>query len=565
MSGKMNPTFGVVKSSKPTSIVKTGGWRYLRPVHLSRISPCRLNCPLGNDIAQFIAHIDKHDFQRAYQVIVEENPLPGVCGRVCFSPCEKNCNRSQYDEGISIRALERFTAEQTKFSGNIGKRIEKQKKRIAVVGSGPAGLSCAYFSARLGYSVSIFERGPQLGGMLRHGIPEYRLPKQVLEREIDNIQSLGMTVKLNAEMGKNFVLPELLREFEAVFLGIGAWKSLKMRIEGEKEFARKSGLAFLVDANSGAYSLSGKVAVIGGGNTAFDVARSCLRHGNEPIIIYRRSKAEMPALQEEIDDAEREGVHMVFQAAPTAIRSENGKLLIRCLRTERRGSLVDGKYVYIPVEDSDFEIVTDNVIACIGEATVVEGLDPKVFVVSALQRSKVAGVFSGGDMTSEVRSVSHAIGSGKRAAIGIDQFLKGEDIDLTGALFEPGGGVSFTRYLAGKQEESRNPVHFEEINLDYFEQQNRVKPTRVLPLGNLKGDFTEIEKDLSMDGAFSEAKRCFKCGYCNQCLNCYVFCPDTAISVTSNREPVVDYDHCKGCGICVRECPRGTICEIRED
>jgi NADPH-dependent glutamate synthase beta subunit-like oxidoreductase/Pyruvate/2-oxoacid:ferredoxin oxidoreductase delta subunit len=565
MSGEMNPTFGVVRSSKPTSIVKTGGWRYLRPVHLSRTSPCRLNCPLGNDIAQFIAHIDKHDFQRAYQVIVEENPLPGVCGRVCFSPCEKNCNRSQYDEGISIRALERFTAEQTKFSGNIGKRTEKQKKRIAVVGSGPAGLSCAYFSARLGYSVSIFERGPQLGGMLRYGIPEYRLPRQVLEREIDNIQSLGMTVKVNAEMGKDFVLPELLGEFDAVFLGIGAWKSLKMRIEGEKEFARKSGLAFLVDANSGAPSLSGKVAVIGGGNTAFDVARSCLRHGNEPIIIYRRSKAEMPALQEEIDDAEREGVHIVFQAAPTVIRSENGKLLIRCLRMEKSGSLVDGRYAYIAVKDSDFEIVTDNVIACIGEATVVEGLDPKLFEVNALQRSNVAGVFCGGDMTSEVRSVSHAIGSGKRAAIGIDQFLKGEDIDFTGVLFEPGGGVSFTRYLAGKQEESRNPVHFEEINLDYFEQRNRVKPTRALPVGSLKGDFTEIEKDLSMDSALSEAKRCFKCGYCNQCLNCYVFCPDAAISVTSSRDPVVDYDHCKGCGICVRECPRGTICEIRED
>jgi NADPH-dependent glutamate synthase beta subunit-like oxidoreductase/Pyruvate/2-oxoacid:ferredoxin oxidoreductase delta subunit len=565
MSGKMNASFAVVKSTKPTSIIKTGGWRYLRPVHISRTSPCRLSCPLGNDIAQFISHIDEHDFEKAYQVIAEENPLPGVCGRVCFSPCEKNCNRGQYDEGISIRALERIAAEENKFSGNIIGKLENKKKRIAVVGSGPAGLSCAYFSERLGYSVSIIERCSQLGGMLRYGIPEYRLPRQVLDREIDNILSLGVTAKVNAAMGKDFVLEELLQDFAAVFLGIGAWKSLKMGIEGEKEFVRKSGLDFLMDANSGAPGLSGKVVVIGGGNTAFDVARSCLRHGNEPIIIYRRSKAEMPALQEEIDDAETEGIHIVFQASPTAIRSDNGKLIIRCVRTEKSESAVDGRYAYTPVKDSHFEIVADNVIPCVGEQPVVEELDPQVFAVNALQRCKVASLFCGGDMTSEVRSVSHAIGSGKRAAIGMDQFLRGEDIDLTGALFAPGGGVSFTRYLTNQHDENKNPIRFEEINLDYFERESRIKPSRILPVGSLRGDFTEIDKGLSIDGALSEANRCFKCGYCNKCLNCYVFCPDAAISVSSNREPVVNYDHCKGCGICARECPRGTICEIRED
>src|SRR4030042_1674215 len=287
---------------------KTGAWRAQRPFYEDKTTPCSAACPVGNDIVAFIQKITQGDFEGAWNLIKEENPFPGICGRVCFHPCESSCNRRDYDEPIAIHALERFVSDVV---SNLNKKIEKvpgvKKEKIAIIGSGPAGMSCAYPLARLQYDVTVFESSSLAGGMLRRGIPSYRLPTNVLDREISNIEALGVEIRTGILFGEDLKL-DGLKDYQAIFIATGAHRGRGLHVPGEKERGVFSGLDLLRKINLGKkVKLGDRMAIIGGGNTAIDVARSVIRMGKKATILYRRSKEEMPAFGEEIAEAVEEG------------------------------------------------------------------------------------------------------------------------------------------------------------------------------------------------------------------------------------------------------------------
>jgi NADPH-dependent glutamate synthase beta subunit-like oxidoreductase len=512
----------------------------------------------------------QEDYIGAWEKITRENPLPRVCGRVCFHPCEGSCNRKEYDEPTAIQALERFVGD---FAFQAGKRFsppaEKKNEKVAVVGSGPAGLSCAYHLASLGYGVTLFEALPRLGGMLRYGIPAYRLPKDILDQEIDQILALGVESRTNCRVGKD-VQWEELKTFDAVFVAAGAWKSLPLRVPGEDSAGVMSGLTFLKKVNSGEeVNLGETVAVIGGGNTALDAARSALRLGAKPLIIYRRTKEEMPAWGEEISEAEEEQIEFIFLSSPVRVLAENGKVRgIECLKNLLGPPGKDGRREPRAIENSNFTLAVDSVISAIGEAPDLSFLPsplPKsgnAIPVDEAGATSLEKVFAGGDAVVQPRTVSYAIGSGKKAAMAIDATLRGENTAEAIRLARWGGkgSLSMARYRSGGGDGiAQEVVQFSELNTAYFPRQAR-KPKERLTPEQRKKNFSEIDRGLSSSSALYEAKRCFNCGVCNLCDNCFFFCPDLAISARPDGQGYeINYDYCKGCCICVEECPRGAI------
>src|SRR4030043_781960 len=297
---------------------KTGAWRTQRPFYEDKTAPCNAACPAGNDIVSFIQKINQGDVEGAWSLIQEENPFPGVCGRGCFHPCESKCNRGRFDEPIAIHALERFVADlASQRSRKIEKISTREKEKIAVIGSGPAGMSCAYHLAKLHYHVTVFESFPLTGGLLRIGIPSYRLPKEVLDREISQIEALGVEIRTGVSMGEDLKI-ENLKDYHAIFIATGAHRRRSLQIPGEKGRSVFSGLDLLKRINlDEKIKVGERVAIIGGGNTAIDVARSVIRLGKRVTILYRRSKEEMPAFEDEIVEAIEEGVEIRYLINPT--------------------------------------------------------------------------------------------------------------------------------------------------------------------------------------------------------------------------------------------------------
>ncbi len=509
----------------------------------NKIMPCTVTCPAGNDIPGFINLVKQGKIKEGLELIKQTNPLPAVLGRVCYHPCETECNRGQYDEAIAIHKIERLLGDYEITLPSEEEVKAKREDKVATIGSGPAGLSCGYYLAKIGYPVTIFEALSVPGGMLAVGIPEYRLPKDVLRTEIKRIEDLGVEIHLNTPVSSD---DDLLKQgYKAVFIAVGAHKSMKLGAPGEEQEGVVSALSFLREVNLGKQvSIGEKTVIIGGGNVAIDAARVALRQGAKQVsIIYRRSRAEMPASDEEIEAAEEEGVNVTYLAAPTKVLG-NGKVSgIECIRMKLGEPDASGRRRPIPIEGSEFTIDVDTVISAIGQAPELPFTDNQLKVspqgtliadTSTLATGK-PGIFAGGDMVTGPATVADAIGAGRKAANSIDRYLRGEALAIT--------------------EEKIPTISYEELSLDCIEPVPRAKAGK-LPVAERLEGFAEVESGLSQEVATAEAKRCLSCGIgsekCIMLLGCPAIWKD-------DGKTMVDTSMCDGCAICAQICPYKAI------
>ena len=534
-----------------TEVLKTGTWRAALPVYQEPPSPCHLACPVNGRIAQWMQQAQAGDWHGAWLTLTEDNPFPAIAGRVCHHPCEIACNRGGYDAPLSICALERYVGDRALAEGWRHAPVPvARRERIAIVGGGPSGLSAAYQLRRLGYAVTILEAQPQLGGLLRDGIPPYRLPREVLDGEIARVLELGIEVRCGATLATARLFERLRAEFDAVYLAMGARRQKRL---AQLDYAAPwvmDGAAYLVQANAGAPpALGARVAVIGGGSAAIDVARSARRAGCEVSLIALEREAQMPAQREEVLQAVEEGVVLIDGVLLRSAERTAEGVALECVRVHFEPGPLHGKFRVTPIAGSEFALAADAVVPAIGQ-------DPELALLQSFARTEgpllwtdacgatsAQGVFAGGDVASTARFVTQAIGMGRRAAREIDRRLQAGDAASEGATQAlPLAAISTS--LAA-------------INTFYYPRAPRSGSPRLEPAERLRG-YAEVELGLETEQALAEAARCFSCGRCISCNNCFYYCPDMAI----RRVPggyMVNADYCKGCGLCVQECPTGSI------
>ena len=530
----------------------------LRPQHVEKMPPCRHVCPSGNRIREFLTTIAQAErlqkpteqaFQEAWEIYTDTSPFPAVCGRVCPHPCEDNCNRKDHDGAVNINKTERAV-------GDFGleKKLklktlseEKRPENVAVVGGGPGGLSCAYQLARRGYGVTVFEASDKPGGMLLWGIPRYRLPADVLSGEIQKILDLGVELKCDTRIGKDISLEELRAEYQAVFVSIGAHKGLKLRVEGEEADNVFSGVEFLNRVYHGEkIDVGNDVIVVGGGDTAIDAARICRRLGATTTILYRRTVKEMPAIDEEIEEAQEEGVKLEYLAAPVGFNKDGNRITnIKCIRMELGEPDDSGRRRPVPIEGSGFEIPASAVIPAISQEPDFTGFESLVENNDWLQvdrhgaSTRVEGVYAGGDAVS-LALVTTAIGQGRRAAESIDLKLRGEE----------------------RPKETELPlIQTDRLRLDHYEKTERAPAVKLPPEERLAGMETEVNLPLSQEQIIEETRRCMSCGYCFDCEKCWLFCQDQSIDKPMEKGVIYSFklQNCTGCKKCAEECPCGFI------
>ncbi|MFP3899051.1 MAG: NAD(P)-binding protein [Dehalococcoidia bacterium] len=487
---------------------------------------CMDACPVHTNVPGYIKLIAEGEFKEAYKLIRETNPLPACVGRVCYAPCQEACNRGQLDEPLCIRDLKRVPADQWNIEELEVPTVTKTGKRVAIVGSGPAGLAAANDLALQGHDVTIFEALPEPGGMLRVGIPEYRLPKKVLRQEIGYIQKLGVEIKTGVQIGKDITLDKLQKDHHAVFIGIGAHGGMKLGVEGEDIAGVMEGIAFLRTTSLGEkVNVGKKVAVIGGGNTAIDCARTARRLGaKEVTIVYRRSRAEMPAAEEEVTAAEKEEIKIEFLTAPSRFSAENKKLAqMECVRMKLGEADASGRPRPVPVKGSEFTIPVDTVIAALGQAPETDFVKElgislskrgTIEIDSETGATGVEGVFSGGDVVTGPAYVIDAIAAGKKAARSINQYLNGQPLEGEGPAKEP---------------EKLSQEEIEDLKRR-FTSGNRVE-MREEPVKGRVQDFREVALGFSLEEALEEASRCLagQIEGCMQCHECERRCEPKAI------------------------------------
>ena len=523
---------------------QTGSWRTSRPVYVDRLPPCNNACPAGENIQSWLYHAESGDYETAWRALTADNPMPAVMGRVCYHPCETACNRAQIDEAVGINSVERFLGDIAIKSGwRLAPPPAESGKRVLVVGAGPSGLSAAYHLRRLGHAVEIQEAGPFAGGMMRFGIPKYRLPRDVLDAEINRIIDLGVALKLNAKVDR-IVDSMQAGRFDAAFLAVGAHI-------GKRSFIPAGSAAKILDAVSLLRSMEGadqpllgrRVVVYGGGNTAIDAARTAKRLGaTEAIIVYRRTRDRMPAHDFEVEEALQEGIMMKWLS--TIKRMDEGVLTVEKMQLDDKG---------FPQPTGEFEtLAADSLVLALGQDVDLALLDgvPGLQIkdgtvqVGANMMTGYAGIFAGGDMVPSERTVTVAVGHGKKAARHIDAWLRGK---------------------AHAPEHKHELASIDKLNTWYYaDAPKTVRP--MLEIARRQSTFEEVQGGLDETNALYEARRCLSCGNCFECDNCYGVCPDNAvIKLGSGNRFKFNYDYCKGCGVCAEECPCGAIAMVPEE
>lgn len=513
------------------------------------IAACRLACPTGMDASTYISLIDKGMNKNALEVIREASPFPGVLGRVCTHPCEKECIRGEIDEPISICRLKRFVAD-SEGSDNV-KPIQVFKKnyneKIAIIGGGPAGLSCAYHLARKGYKTKVYEALPVSGGMIRVGIPDYRLPKAVVDTELEYVKQCGVEIQNNMKVGEDISFDKLKEENQAVFIAIGASESRRLKIDGEDLKGVFNAIDILKKVNIGeSINLGKKVIVIGGGDTAIDTARAALRLGSEEVrVVYRRTRNEMPAIPSEIDEAEKEGIIYDFLTAPVRIVGSNNiatSLLCNKMRLGEKDE--SGRPRPMPIKGSEYLIQADSIVVATGQYSDIN-IFPKELSISTsgtiivnpeTMATNIPGVYAGGDVVKGPDVLVAAMGMGRRASLAIDKYLRGEKT----------GRISFYP--------SENKV--EEVPIGIIDKEERVK-SKLLSINERKKVFKEVEQGFTDNMALKEAKRCLGCGICGDCYrgtSSGWACPWFQRMGSMERN-----NYCGLCMECVKSCPKDNI------
>ncbi len=592
-SGEMN-----LKKADAEDIVVTNGASWKCPTYVRKLPPCKFECPSSEDIRGYLTNIALAEFYKkpletaideSWEILTDKNPLPGVHGRICPHPCESGCNRKEKDDGpLAINNMERFIGDHGIKRGLKFKKLteEKKGKSIAVVGSGPSGLSCAYQLARRGYDVTIFEGFAEPGGMLRYGIPSYRLPRDVLDSEIKNILDLGIELKCNVKIGVDVAFDKIRVDYDAVYMAIGAHKGSELGVPGEDAGNVFTAASYLNRVNSGAkVDIGSKVVVVGGGDSAIDAARTSLRSavveedeesrlaqkeavteidsagkaaldsaftsgrmGAEVTILYRRTREEMPAIDRDISEAEEEGIHIEYLSAPVEVIRDNGRATaLKCIRMELGAPDSSGRRSPVPIEGSEFNIELTSLIVGIGQKPdLPEGMESLagksgwITVDKNSMACTIEGVFAGGDAQGLGIS-TRSVGEGRKAAISIDNFLNNR------------------RPAPAKR---ARVVKTKSMLLNYYPPAPRNEEASI-PVEERGRGFGEITKTITGEQALAEAARCMSCGLCFTCDQCRVYCPREAIE-RDRKKPqgtvmFTDYTRCNGCHICAEVCPSGYI------
>ena len=529
----------------------------LRPVQIPKTPPCADGCPNETNIREFLTTISWSDdnggnhaeaFEKAWDILTEKNPFPSVCGRVCPHPCEGNCNRTHKDSAVSINNLERFVGDFALQNNFQFKKLteEKYPEKIAVIGAGPAGLSCAYQLTRNGYNVTVYEAFSKPGGMLRYGIPDYRLPQDVLDKEIKRLEDLGIEIRCNAAIGRDIPYEQLQTDYDAIFVGIGAHKGKLLGIPNEDATNVFTGTEFLNKMNCGqTIDVGNKVLVIGGGDTAIDAARVSRRIGADVTIVYRRTRNEMPAIEEEIVGAEEEGVKLEFLAAPVEFVKDGDKIIkMKCQKMELGEPDSSGRRRPVPIPDNYFTLDATTVIAAISQEPDFGGLDNlhegKDWIkVDEKGETKIPNTYAGGDAL-ELGLVTIAIFNGRKAAETIHNRF---------------------RNIESKPETKPPVITHDKIILNYYESKLRNEPFKISPEDRLRDMNLEITSTMTEEQVIDEAKRCMSCGSCFDCGSCWSYCQDQAIvkPVIKHQAYKFKLDFCNGCKKCAENCPCGYI------
>ncbi len=540
---------------KGQDLFPTGNWRSVRPVYRDKLPPCNNACGTNEKIQGYLDLVKRGKYLDAYALIKEDMPFPSVTGRVCYHPCEQACNRGQYDEAISIRAVERFLGDLGQaLARDVVKAGTPNGKKVAVIGSGPAGHSAAYQLARLGYKVTILEKSPKAGGLNRGGIPDWVLPQAVLDREIERLVQLGIEIKTNVEVGKDITLDDLKKNYDATVFAVGLTESNSARAEGENKAGVVFGLPFLRDIGMGTskVKLGPRVAVIGGGNTAIDCAREALRQGAVEVtmITVEGNKEEMPASPEDLHDMLEEGVELMHGLAMTAVLGE-GKVEALQLHPARFTGKINASPIAIDREAPAKKFAVDNVIIAVGQKAKLDWMPAEfktergTIKIDEFGRIGNTNFFAAGDVVQlgagQPLMVVNAVGDGKRVAFNLDKVLRKIPLEPRTVPIDV-------------------IVDLGRMNMTYFPHFPRVQQAMLAPKAR-RSTQQEVILAYSEEQASEEASRCFSCGTCNACDNCYLVCPEPCIvrSVRSNGLYKILVDYCKGCRVCIEECPTGCL------